>query len=89
MVTVAGFDLKKGYVEMAEQNINTKWEKRNLYSRRITIFTKNGTYFVQDSAWNRNVKLNVFSQKKANEVIGWKRVGEFGNSTAANSLCPV
>jgi len=86
---VAGIDLKKGYVEMAEQNINTKWEKRNLYSRRITIFTKNGTYFVQDSAWNKNVKLNVFSQEKANEVIGWKRVGEFGNSTAANSLCPV
>jgi len=85
VAVVAGVNLKKGYVEIAEQNINEPWENPSLYSRRISIFAKKGMYYVQETLWNGK---NIFSREKANEVIGWKRVGEFRNTTSAHSMCP-
>ena len=86
VAVVAGVNVEKGYVEIAEQNINMAWEKPDLYSRRIAIFLKKGVYNVQETKWNE--RTVAFCQKKANEVIGWKRVGEFRNTTSAHSMCP-
>ena len=87
VAVVTGLDLEKGYVAIAEQNINTKWENPDAYSRRIAIFKINGKYFVQESAWNKKLCLNTFSQDKVYEVIGWKRVGKFKNKKSSNTWC--
>ncbi len=80
---ITKINIEKGYVEIAEQNSDNRWEDPKEYSRRLVLIFDN-LYTITNRRWNENVHCNIKENKLESEVlewekdnvIGWKRVGE-------------
>jgi len=75
VAVVADLNIQKGFIAIAEQNINQIWENSKLYSRRLGLDLIDGNYYVSNSDYNsKKIRSKKFNEDLYNRVVGWKRV---------------
>ncbi|MCA2958685.1 MAG: CHAP domain-containing protein [Silvanigrellales bacterium] len=66
VAVVVGVDVRKGTVDVAEENYdNKRWKKPKAYARRLSLFQEGGLYTLHDLA------PGVHSDSTAGRISGW------------------